>query len=173
MTPCPSWHQAQHTNLDGKQYNEEATGEGNLHKCLIVCCCLTHGVTFEKKCRDHSMIWDQCLLQSHISRHTNLYLGSSVDRLHILKHCYGNNHIRYSDQCNRPGLWQCHERYADKQVTPKPRHCSHGEMPYEKRNSFSKLPRQLRYDILDLRAVHHFCRVVFWDVLCRSQFGLK
>ena len=37
---------------------------------------------------------------------------------------------------NRPGLWQCHERYADKQVTPKPRHCSHGEMPYEKINSF-------------------------------------
>ena len=39
--------QAQHTNLDGKQYAEEATGEGNLHKCLILCNCLTHGVTFE------------------------------------------------------------------------------------------------------------------------------
>ena len=33
---------------------------------------------------------------------------------------------------NRPGLWQCHERYADKQVTRKARHISHGEVPYEK-----------------------------------------
>ena len=33
---------------------------------------------------------------------------------------------------NRPGFWPCHERYADKQVTPKPRHNSDGEEPYEK-----------------------------------------
>ena len=30
---------------------------------------------------------------------------------------------------NRPGLWPCHERYADKQVTPKARHNSDGEEP--------------------------------------------
>ena len=44
---------------------------------------------------------------------------------------------------NRPGLWQCHECYADKQVTPKPRHCNHGEMPYEKRNSFFQTTQTL------------------------------
>jgi len=33
---------------------------------------------------------------------------------------------------NRPGLWPCHERYADKQVTPKARHNTYGEEPYEK-----------------------------------------
>jgi len=33
---------------------------------------------------------------------------------------------------NRPGLWPCHQRYADKQVTPKVRHNSDGEEPYEK-----------------------------------------
>jgi len=30
---------------------------------------------------------------------------------------------------NRSGLWPCHERYADKQVTPKARHGSDGEEP--------------------------------------------
>ena len=33
---------------------------------------------------------------------------------------------------NRLGVWPCHERYADKQVTPKARHNSEGEEPYEK-----------------------------------------
>ena len=33
---------------------------------------------------------------------------------------------------NRPGLWPCHERCVDKQVTPKARHNSDGEEPYEK-----------------------------------------
>ena len=33
---------------------------------------------------------------------------------------------------NRPGLWPCHEGYADKQVTPKAKHNSDGEEPYEK-----------------------------------------
>ena len=33
---------------------------------------------------------------------------------------------------NWPDLWPCHERYADKQVTPKARHNSDGEEPYEK-----------------------------------------
>ena len=30
---------------------------------------------------------------------------------------------------NRSGLWPCHERYADKQVTPHARHNSDGEEP--------------------------------------------
>ncbi|KAK2138670.1 hypothetical protein NP493_7354g00001 [Ridgeia piscesae] len=34
---------------------------------------------------------------------------------------------------NRPGPWPYHERYADKQVTPKARHNSHDEAPYEKK----------------------------------------
>ena len=33
---------------------------------------------------------------------------------------------------NRPGLWPCHVRYADKQVTPKARRNSCGVDPYEK-----------------------------------------
>ena len=33
---------------------------------------------------------------------------------------------------NRPGLWPCHERYANKQETPKARHNTDGEEPYEK-----------------------------------------
>ena len=32
---------------------------------------------------------------------------------------------------NRPGLWPCHERYSDKQKSPKTRYSSHGEVPYE------------------------------------------
>ena len=32
---------------------------------------------------------------------------------------------------NRPGLWPCHERYSEKQISPKTRHSSHGEVPYE------------------------------------------
>ena len=37
---------------------------------------------------------------------------------------------------NRPGPWPYHERYADKQVTPKARHNSHDEAPYEKKQRF-------------------------------------
>ena len=33
---------------------------------------------------------------------------------------------------NRPGLWPCLERYADKQVTRKARHNIDGVEPYEK-----------------------------------------
>ena len=33
---------------------------------------------------------------------------------------------------NRPGLCPCHERYADKQVTPTAAHKSQGKVPYEK-----------------------------------------
>ena len=64
---------------------------------------------------------------------------------------------------NRPGPCPYHERYADKQVTPKARHNSHDEAPYEKNKGSSKLPRQLHDYILDLRGVHHFSRVVFWE----------
>ena len=57
---------------------------------------------------------------------------------------------------NRPVLWPCHEHYSDKQVSLKARHSSHCEVPYEKNNSCSKLHRQLRDDILDLRGMHPF-----------------
>ena len=32
---------------------------------------------------------------------------------------------------NRPGLWLCHDRYADKRVTPTAKHNSQGEVPYD------------------------------------------
>ena len=34
---------------------------------------------------------------------------------------------------NRPAIWPCHNRYPDKLVTPKPRHNSDGEEPFEKK----------------------------------------
>ena len=37
---------------------------------------------------------------------------------------------------NRPGLWPCHGRYADKQVMPNARHSSDGEEPYVKQKLF-------------------------------------
>ena len=69
---------------------------------------------------------------------------------------------------NRPGLWPCHEGYADNQVTPKARHNSDGEEPYEKTEVAPKLPRQLRNYILD-----HYSRAAFSEGLCRLHFGLK
>ena len=126
------------------------------------------------KCRDHSMIREQYLLQWHISRHANLNLGSCVDRLHILKHCHGNNHIRYSDQCQQARSlavpWAlCRQTGNANTYTLQ----SWRSAIRKKDNSCSKLPRLLRHDILDLRRVHQFSRVVFSDVLCRSHFGLK
>ena len=41
---------------------------------------------------------------------------------------------------NRPGLWPCHERHADKQVMPKARHNSDGEEPYVKTKVFPNYP---------------------------------
>ena len=41
---------------------------------------------------------------------------------------------------NRPGLWPCHERYANKQVTPKARHNSYGEVPSEKTKVVANYP---------------------------------
>ena len=76
---------------------------------------------------------------------------------------------------NRPGLWPCHEHYSDKQVSLKARHSSHGEVPYEKKNnSCSKLHRQLRDDMLDLRGMHHFSHRVLRGVVSlalRTQAG--
>ena len=74
------------------------------YKCLRLCNSVTHGYAFHlssfwNKCWDHSMFSDQYLLQSPISQHADLYLGSDGDRLHILRHCHGNNSICYSDQC--------------------------------------------------------------------------
>ena len=72
----------------------------------IHCNSVTEGYAFGMcsfwgKCRDHSMFWDQYVLQSHISRHADLYLGSDGDRMHMLIHCLGNNSICYSDQCQQ------------------------------------------------------------------------
>ena len=41
---------------------------------------------------------------------------------------------------NRPGPWPCHERYADKQITPKARHNSNDEVPYEKTKVLANYP---------------------------------
>ena len=60
------------------------------------------------------------------------------------------------------------------QVTPKARHNSHDEVPYEKNKGSSKQPRQLHDYILDLRGVHHFSHDVFWEFLSltlRNQIG--
>ena len=75
-----------------------------------LCCCVNHEYTsrntidlssFWNKCGGHSMFWDQYLLQSHITRHADLYLACCGDRLHSLKHCHGNINIRYSDKCQQ------------------------------------------------------------------------
>ena len=73
---------------------------------LFLCNSVTQGFAFDMsslkdKCRDHSMFWDPYLLQSHISRHADLYLGSDGVRMHMLIHCLGNNIICYSDQCQQ------------------------------------------------------------------------
>ena len=67
---------------------------------------------------------------------------------------------------NRSGHWPCHQRYADKPVTLKARHCKVPKRCF-------KLPRQLRDYMLELRGLHHFSRVVFGEVFCRAHFGIK
>ena len=57
--------------------------------------------SFKDKGRDQSMFWVPYLLQSHISRHADLYLGSDGVRMHMLIHCLENNSICYSDQCQQ------------------------------------------------------------------------
>ena len=56
--------------------------------------------------------------------------------------------IAYATVSNakRPGLWPCHERYADKQVTPKARHNSHGDVPSEKTKVVANYPD--KYEII-------------------------
>ena len=54
---------------------------------------------------------------SGVDHHHSVRCTVTVYRLPIWIHCHGNN------------LWPCHERYADKQVTPKARHNSDGEEP--------------------------------------------
>ena len=120
------------------------------------------------------MFWDQYLLQTHITRQADLYLDCDGDRLPFEALPIAMQSIACDTviTANRPGPWPCHERYADKQVTPKARHSIHDEVRYEKNKGSSKLPRQLHDYILDLRGVHHFSRVVFW-VFCRSHVGIK
>jgi hypothetical protein len=102
-------------------------------------------------------------LQTHITWHAHLYVGSDGDPLpfEALRIAMQSIACDTVITANRPGPWPYHERYADKQVTPKARHNSHDEAPYEKNKGSSKLPRQLHDYILDLRGVHHFSRVVF------------
>jgi hypothetical protein len=104
-------------------------------------------------------------LQTHITWHAHLYVGSDGDPLpfEALRIAMQSIACDTVITANRPGPWPYHERYADKQVTPKARHNSHDEAPYEKNKGSSKLPRQLHDYILDLRGVHHFSRVVFWE----------
>ena len=104
-------------------------------------------------------------MQTHITRHAHLYVGSDGDPLpfEALRIAMQSIACDTVITANRPGPWPYHERYADKQVTPKARHNSHDEAPYEKNKGSSKLPRQLHDYILDLRGVHHFSRVVFWE----------
>ena len=47
---------------------------------------------------------------------------------------------------NRPALWPCRERYADKQVTPKARHNSEGEEAHDKTNVVPNYPEN--YEII-------------------------
>ena len=79
------------------------------------------------------MFWDQHLLQARISRHEDLYLGSDL-YLGCISWLIAMEPIAYTTviNANRPGLWPCHEGYAEKQVTSKARHNSDGEVPYEK-----------------------------------------
>ena len=72
--------------------------------------------------------------------------------MHMLIHCLGNNSIYATViSANRPALWSCHERFADKQVTPKARHNSDGEEPYEKRKVVPNYPDN--YEIIYLTSV--------------------
>ena len=104
-------------------------------------------------------------MQTHITRQAHLYVGSDGDSLPFDALPIAMQSIACNTliTANMPGPWPYHERYADKQVTPKARHNSHDEVPYEQNKGSSKLPRQLHDYILDLRGVHHFSRVVFWE----------
>ena len=90
-------------------------------------------------------------MQTHITRQANLYLDSDGDRLPFEALLIAMQSIACDTviTANRPGPWPRHERYADKQVTPKARHNSRDEVPYEKNKGSSKLPRQSHDYILD------------------------
>ena len=112
------------------------------------------------------MFWDQYLLQTHITRQANLYLDSDGDRLPFDALLIAMQSIACDTviTANRPGPWPRHERYADKQVTPKARHNSRDEVPYEKKTKvLPNYPGKLTRLYTRLRGVHHFSRVVFWE----------
>ena len=90
-------------------------------------------------------------MQTHITRQADFYLDSDGDRLPFEALLIAMQSIACDTviTANRPGPWPRHERYSDKQVTPKARHNSHDEVPYEKNKGSSKLPRQLHDYILD------------------------
>ena len=46
---------------------------------------------------------------------------------------------------NRPGIWPCHERYADKQETPKANNNNRKQYNYDMEQSYIRMIFKLRY----------------------------
>ena len=74
---------------------------------------------------------------------------------------------------NRPGPWPCHERYADKQITPKARHNSNDEVPYEKNQRFLQTTQATRRLYTRLAWVAPLLSRRVLRIICRSHFGIK
>ena len=113
-------------------------------------------------------------MQTHITRQAHLYLNSDGDRLPFEALPIAMQSIACDAviTANRPGPWPCHERYADKQVTPKPRHNSHDEVPYEKTKVLPNYPQTTRLYTRLARGAPLLSRRVL-RVYCRSHFGIK
>ena len=82
-------------------------------------------------------------MQTHITRQAHLYVGSDGDALPFEALPIAMQSIACNTviTANRPGgPWRYHERYADKQVTPKARHNSHDKVPYEKKKVLKNYP---------------------------------
>ena len=78
----------------------------------------------------------------YFTRQADLYLGSDGDRIPFEALPIAMQSIACDTviTANRPGPWPCHERYADKQITPKARHNSNEEVPYEKTKVLANYP---------------------------------
>ena len=114
-------------------------------------------------------------MQTHITRHAHLYVGSDGDPLpfEALRIAMQSIACDTVITANRPGPWPYHERYADKQVTPKARHNSHDEAPYEKKQRFFQTTQATTrlYTRLAWGAPLLSRRVL--RVFSRSHFGIK
>ena len=120
------------------------------------------------------MFWGQYLLETHITRQADLYLGSDGDRLpfEALPIAVQSIACETVITVNRSGPWPFQERHADKQVTPKARHNSHDEVPYEKKRFFQTTQATTRlYTRLGWGAPLLSRRVL--RVFCCSHFGIK